>query len=342
MKEHDPAHLMPKLKSGKNEREDSPDSQSQAWSPVPNKLQKPNSTMDQSSSEATIRKVRVSVRAPSEVPMVSPSSYSFCMHEYVASCLRDNIIMVPCPDPKCKVKYGPEYFCSLLPFEVFKRWQKVIKDCNTPILDKQLDKNPIHVADDEENNDVKEDATIVIESDDDDSCNPKLYLLLPQRHSSLKLSSSLISLGVAHSSRTQLSPSLVSGLPHCLRTGTQARRCSLGSGLSHGLWSPTQSRSLAFPAIVITDGRSSRSRDWSSSSLPVSHRLAVSPAPSLRSSLPAEEAAGPGASPRCQQLSPSASFAQPEASPDLELAAVQLSFRFMTLEMDLAILVIIP
>ncbi|QHO22742.1 E3 ubiquitin-protein ligase [Arachis hypogaea] len=237
----------------------------------------------------------------------------FCMHEYVASCLRDNIIMVPCPDPKCKVKYGPEYFCSLLPFEVFKRWQKVIKDCNTPILDKQLDKNPIHVADDEENNDVKEDATI--------------------------LSSSLISLGVAHSSRTQLSPSLVSGLPHCLRTGTQARRCSLGSGLSHGLWSPTQSRSLAFPAIVITDGRSSRSRDWSSSSLPVSHRLAVSPAPSLRSSLPAEEAAGPGASPRCQQLSPSASFAQPEASPDLELAAVQLSFRFMTLEMDLAILV---
>ncbi|XLR09952.1 hypothetical protein HN51_046553 [Arachis hypogaea] len=92
----------------------------------------------------------------------------FCMHEYVASCLRDNIIMVPCPDPKCKVKYGPEYFCSLLPFEVFKRWQKVIKDCNTPILDKQLDKNPIHVADDEENNDVKEDATIVIESDDDD------------------------------------------------------------------------------------------------------------------------------------------------------------------------------
>ncbi|XLS80726.1 hypothetical protein HN51_046557, partial [Arachis hypogaea] len=92
----------------------------------------------------------------------------FCMHEYVASCLRSNIMIVPCPDSKCKVKYGPEHFCSLLPFEVLKRWQKVIKDCNTPILDKQLDKNPIHVADDEENNDVKEDAIVVIESKDDD------------------------------------------------------------------------------------------------------------------------------------------------------------------------------
>ncbi|XLS46904.1 hypothetical protein HN51_021262 [Arachis hypogaea] len=92
----------------------------------------------------------------------------FCMHEYVALCLRSNIIIVPCPDSKCKVKYGPEHFCFLLPFEVFKRWQKVIKDCNTPILDKQLGKSPIHIADDEENKDVKEDATIVIESDDDD------------------------------------------------------------------------------------------------------------------------------------------------------------------------------
>ncbi|KAL4390799.1 hypothetical protein AHAS_Ahas03G0181200 [Arachis hypogaea] len=63
--------------------------------------------------------------------------------------------------------------------------------------------------------------------------NPKLYLLLPQRHSSLKLSSSLVSLA------RKLSPSLVSGLPHCLQTGTQARRRSLGSDLSHGLWSPT-------------------------------------------------------------------------------------------------------
>ncbi|XP_016197481.2 probable WRKY transcription factor 31 [Arachis ipaensis] len=57
--------------NGKNEREDSPDSQSQAWGPAPNKLQKPNPTMDQSSSEATMRKARVSVRARSEAPMIS-------------------------------------------------------------------------------------------------------------------------------------------------------------------------------------------------------------------------------------------------------------------------------
>ncbi|RYR24350.1 hypothetical protein Ahy_B02g057846 [Arachis hypogaea] len=30
----------------------------------------------------------------------------FCMHEYVASCLKSNIIIVPCPDSKCKVKHG--------------------------------------------------------------------------------------------------------------------------------------------------------------------------------------------------------------------------------------------
>ncbi|XP_072064236.1 uncharacterized protein [Arachis hypogaea] len=172
--------------------------------------------------------------------------------------------------------------------------------------------------------------------------NPKLYLLLPQRHSSLKLSSSLISLAVAHCSRTQLSPSLVSGLPHCLRTGTQAHRCSLGSGLSHGLWSPTQSRSLAFPAFVVTDGRSSRSRDWSSSSLPVS-----SPSRSQSHAFVALVVAG-GRSSRSRGFLLAVSNSrrqlpsQPEAGPDLELAAVQLSFRFMTLEMDLAILVIIP
>ncbi|RYR24356.1 hypothetical protein Ahy_B02g057854 isoform B [Arachis hypogaea] len=188
----------------------------------------------------------------------------FCMHEYVASCLRDNIIMVPCPDPKCKYS---------------RDGKKVIKDCNTPILDKQLDKNPIHVADDEENNDVKEDATI-------------------------------------------LSPSLVSGLPHCLRTGTQAHRCSLGSGLSHGLWSPTQSRSLAFPAFVVTDGRSSRSRDWSSSSLPVS-----SPSRSQSHAFVALVVAG-GRSSRSRGFLLAVSNSrrqlpsQPEAGPDLYTIAI--------------------
>ena len=58
--------------NGKNEmgREESPDSESQGWGP--NKLQKPNpsNAMDQSTSETTMRKARVSVRARSAAPMV--------------------------------------------------------------------------------------------------------------------------------------------------------------------------------------------------------------------------------------------------------------------------------
>lgn len=55
---------------GRVRREESPDQSSQGW--VPNKLPKlPTSkNVDQSSSEATMRKARVSVRARSEAPMV--------------------------------------------------------------------------------------------------------------------------------------------------------------------------------------------------------------------------------------------------------------------------------
>ncbi|XP_061336936.1 probable WRKY transcription factor 31 [Gastrolobium bilobum] len=59
--------------NGKNElgREESPDSESQGW--ASNKLQKlnPSNPMDQSTTEATMRKARVSVRARSEAPMIS-------------------------------------------------------------------------------------------------------------------------------------------------------------------------------------------------------------------------------------------------------------------------------
>nr|KYP62746.1 WRKY transcription factor 6 [Cajanus cajan] len=62
-----------KNSNGKHElgREESPDSESQGW--APNKLQKtnPSTAMDQSTTEATMRKARVSVRARSEAPMIS-------------------------------------------------------------------------------------------------------------------------------------------------------------------------------------------------------------------------------------------------------------------------------
>ncbi|KAF3451745.1 hypothetical protein FNV43_RR07841 [Rhamnella rubrinervis] len=54
-------------------REDSPESETQGW--VPNKVPKLNSsnskTIDQQSTEATMRKARVSVRARSEAPMIT-------------------------------------------------------------------------------------------------------------------------------------------------------------------------------------------------------------------------------------------------------------------------------
>ncbi|XP_019431427.1 PREDICTED: WRKY transcription factor 42-like isoform X2 [Lupinus angustifolius] len=60
--------------NGKNElaREESPNSESQGWG-LNNKVQKmsPPSVMDQSNTEATMRKARVSVRARSEAPMIT-------------------------------------------------------------------------------------------------------------------------------------------------------------------------------------------------------------------------------------------------------------------------------
>ncbi|CAL0309093.1 unnamed protein product [Lupinus luteus] len=60
--------------NGKNElaREESPESESQGWG-LNNKLQKlsPPSIMDQSNTEAIMRKARVSVRARSEAPMIT-------------------------------------------------------------------------------------------------------------------------------------------------------------------------------------------------------------------------------------------------------------------------------
>ncbi|CAI8590631.1 unnamed protein product [Vicia faba] len=58
--------------NGKNGREDSPDSESQGWGP--NKVQKilnSSNVAEQSATEATMRKARVSVRARSEASMIS-------------------------------------------------------------------------------------------------------------------------------------------------------------------------------------------------------------------------------------------------------------------------------
>lgn len=70
------------LRDGKRiGREESPESETQGW--VPNKVPKLNSTgskpIDQHSSEATMRKARVSVRARSEAPMVCTRDKHFVL-----------------------------------------------------------------------------------------------------------------------------------------------------------------------------------------------------------------------------------------------------------------------
>ncbi|MED6198523.1 hypothetical protein PIB30_067144 [Stylosanthes scabra] len=84
-----------------------------------------------------------------------------CINDHVASNLRSNNIIVGCPDSSCKVKYQPEDFTSILPFEVFDRWKKVIKECNTPPID-------IHDIRDEVMKDCTEKDPILIDSDNDD------------------------------------------------------------------------------------------------------------------------------------------------------------------------------
>lgn len=70
---HDQENSTTSFRDGKRiGREESPQSETQGW--VPNKVPKLNSsnskTIDQQSTEATMRKARVSVRARSEAPMV--------------------------------------------------------------------------------------------------------------------------------------------------------------------------------------------------------------------------------------------------------------------------------
>ncbi|QHN93949.1 uncharacterized protein DS421_17g597110 [Arachis hypogaea] len=140
--------------------------------------------------------------------------------------------------------------------------------------------------------------------------SPSLSLSL-----SLKLESSHLSLWLIALAPSSLP--LSAPVSHCLVSHSTRRR-SLGSGLYHGLWSRTQSRSRAFPTLVVAGGRSSWSWDWSSLSYPVS-----SPSRSQSRTYVALVAG--------DSSLPPASFEQPEAGPNLlsyrdeELDAIILS-----------------
>ncbi|MED6192508.1 hypothetical protein PIB30_010713 [Stylosanthes scabra] len=91
-----------------------------------------------------------------------------CVREHVASNLRnDNIINVACLDSNCKVKYGPDNFFSILPFEVFQRWKKAVQDCNTPILNNN-NKKPLKNHEQVIKSSTEKVPVVLIGSDDDE------------------------------------------------------------------------------------------------------------------------------------------------------------------------------
>ncbi|KAL2934139.1 hypothetical protein RDABS01_017258 [Bienertia sinuspersici] len=55
-----------------------------------------------------------------------------CIIKYVASKIKENIALVECPDPKCKQAIEPENCSSILPKEVFGRWENAL--CEAMVL----------------------------------------------------------------------------------------------------------------------------------------------------------------------------------------------------------------
>ncbi|KAL2336355.1 hypothetical protein Fmac_010801 [Flemingia macrophylla] len=65
-------------------------------------------------------------------------SHSFCddcIGKYVAAKIQENISMVKCPDPKCKVVVEPQYCGSIVPREVIDRWEDAL--CENLLLESQ-------------------------------------------------------------------------------------------------------------------------------------------------------------------------------------------------------------
>ncbi|KAL2934138.1 hypothetical protein RDABS01_017257 [Bienertia sinuspersici] len=55
-----------------------------------------------------------------------------CIRKYVASKIKENIAVVECPDPKCEQAIEPETCNSILPKEVFGRWENALFEAMIP------------------------------------------------------------------------------------------------------------------------------------------------------------------------------------------------------------------
>jgi len=58
-----------------------------------------------------------------------------CIGRHVAAKIQENISMVKCPEPKCKAVIEPEFCRSIIPEEVFDRWENAL--CENVVLESQ-------------------------------------------------------------------------------------------------------------------------------------------------------------------------------------------------------------
>ncbi|CAL0315453.1 unnamed protein product [Lupinus luteus] len=73
-----------------------------------------------------------------EIFMSQKCSHSFCGYcitKYVAAKIQENISMVKCPDPKCRGVLDPQSCRSIIPKDVFDRWEHAL--CDNLVLGSQ-------------------------------------------------------------------------------------------------------------------------------------------------------------------------------------------------------------
>ncbi|KAL5579658.1 hypothetical protein UlMin_012100 [Ulmus minor] len=61
-----------------------------------------------------------------------------CLGKYIGTKIQENIAMVKCPEPKCKGILEPQLCHSIVPKEVFERWENALcesLDCSAMLVD---------------------------------------------------------------------------------------------------------------------------------------------------------------------------------------------------------------
>ncbi|KAH7547023.1 hypothetical protein FEM48_Zijuj01G0262900 [Ziziphus jujuba var. spinosa] len=112
-----------------------------------------SSSHGQDSSPPELCLICMDAKPGGEMLRITSCSHSFCndcVAKYVATKIQDNILKVECPDLKCNGVLEPESCSSIVPKEVFERWENLLseslilgaekfycpfKDCSAVLLD---------------------------------------------------------------------------------------------------------------------------------------------------------------------------------------------------------------